>query len=70
MRDEGPGIKESDLPMIFERFYRAADARTMPGSGLGLSIVRQAVERHGGWVTVANRQPHGARLHDVVARPL
>ena len=32
----------------------------MPGSGLGLSIVRQAAERHGGLVGVANRQPHGA----------
>jgi two-component system sensor histidine kinase MprB len=32
----------------------------MPGSGLGLSIVRQAAERHGGWVTAANRDPHGA----------
>jgi two-component system sensor histidine kinase MprB len=60
VRDEGPGIHEADLSMIFERFYRAADARTMPGSGLGLSIVRQAAERHGGWVTVSNRSPHGA----------
>jgi len=60
--DEGSGIHESDLPMIFERFYRADDARTMPGSGLGLSIVRQAAERHGGNVTVANREPHGAEF--------
>jgi two-component system sensor histidine kinase MprB len=60
--DQGSGIKESDLPMIFERFYRAPDARTMPGSGLGLSIVKQAVERHGGWIMVANVQPHGARF--------
>jgi two-component system sensor histidine kinase MprB len=58
--DEGSGIGEADLPMIFERFYRAPDARTMPGSGLGLSIVRQAAERHGGSVTVLNREPHGA----------
>jgi two-component system sensor histidine kinase MprB len=58
--DEGPGIAEADLPMIFERFYRAADARTMPGSGLGLSIVRQAAERHGGSVEVHNRTPHGS----------
>ncbi len=58
--DQGPGISEPDLPMIFERFYRAADARTMPGSGLGLSIVRQAANRHGGSVTVHNQEPHGA----------
>jgi len=60
--DEGSGIKESDMPMIFERFYRAPDARTMPGSGLGLSIVKQAVERHGGWIMVSNVQPRGARF--------
>jgi two-component system sensor histidine kinase MprB len=48
------------MPLIFERFYRASDARTMPGSGLGLSIVRQAAERHGGSVHAANRLPHGA----------
>ncbi len=58
--DEGPGVNEPDLPMIFERFYRAPDARTMPGSGLGLSIVRQAAERHGGTAGVANRNPAGA----------
>ncbi len=60
--DEGPGVSESDLPMVFERFYRAADARTLPGSGLGLSIVRQAVERHGGHVMMTNREPTGAVL--------
>jgi two-component system, OmpR family, sensor histidine kinase MprB len=58
--DEGPGVAENDLPMIFERFYRAENARRMPGSGLGLSIVRQAAERHGGKVRAANRTPVGA----------
>ncbi len=60
--DQGPGVKPEDLPMIFERFYRADDARTMPGSGLGLSIVRQAAERHGGTVAIANRDPHGSEF--------
>ncbi|MDP9317732.1 MAG: HAMP domain-containing histidine kinase [Actinomycetota bacterium] len=58
--DEGPGVAEADMPLIFERFYRASDARKMPGSGLGLSIVRQAAERHGGSVRAANRHPRGA----------
>ncbi|MEJ7690591.1 MAG: sensor histidine kinase [Nocardioidaceae bacterium] len=57
--DEGEGISDRDLPMIFERFYRADSARTMSGSGLGLSIVRQAAERHGGSVSVSNREPRG-----------
>lgn len=50
VQDQGPGIATDDLPHVFDRFYRSHEARTMPGSGLGLSIVRQAVERHGGTV--------------------
>jgi two-component system sensor histidine kinase MprB len=59
--DAGPGIAEEDLPFVFERFYRAATSRTMPGSGLGLSIVRQAAVRHGGAVW-AGRAPEGGAL--------
>ncbi len=51
--DEGPGISEQDLPHVFDRFYRAQEARTLPGSGLGLSIVRRAAERHGGSVSAS-----------------
>ena len=56
--DEGPGIADEDLPHVFERFYRAEESRSMPGSGLGLSIVAQAAERHAGSVE-AGRSPHG-----------
>lgn len=59
--DAGPGIAEQDLPRVFDRFYRAAGARTMPGSGLGLSIVRQVAVRHGGAVW-AGRAPEGGAL--------
>jgi two-component system, OmpR family, sensor histidine kinase MprB len=48
VRDHGPGIDPADVPHVFERFYRSARARALPGSGLGLSIVRQAAEDHGG----------------------
>ena len=51
--DEGPGISAEDLPHIFNRFYRSSEARTLPGSGLGLSIVKRAAERHGGTVDVS-----------------
>jgi two-component system sensor histidine kinase MprB len=51
VRDRGLGIAPDDLPHIFDRFYRAASARTMPGSGLGLAIVRQIAEAHDGTVT-------------------
>ena len=50
VRDHGPGIPPDDLPGVFDRFYRAASARGVPGSGLGLSIVRQVAAGHGGMV--------------------
>jgi two-component system sensor histidine kinase MprB len=56
--DEGPGIAPEDLPHVFERFYRSKESRTLPGSGLGLSIVRQIAERHGGAVR-AGASPEG-----------
>jgi two-component system sensor histidine kinase MprB len=60
IRDHGPGFDEADLPHVFDRFYRADNARGMPGSGLGLAIVRQAAEAHGGSVTAANAPDGGA----------
>jgi two-component system sensor histidine kinase MprB len=51
VRDYGAGIASEDLPHVFDRFYRAADARTLPGSGLGLAIVRQVAEAHRGTAT-------------------
>jgi two-component system sensor histidine kinase MprB len=61
VRDRGPGIADSDLPHIFERFYRATSARGMSGSGLGLAIVRQVAEAHGGTIT-AEPAPDGGTL--------
>ena len=62
VRDHGTGFEERDLPHVFDRFYRADDARDMPGSGLGLAIVRQAAEAHGGSVEAANAPDGGAIL--------
>ena len=70
VRDHGPGFDEADLPHVFERFYRAADARGMPGSGLGLAIVRQAAEAHGGWVEASNAPGGGALLRVSFGAPL
>ena len=50
--DHGPGVADEDLPRIFDRFYRAAGARSKPGAGLGLAIVREAARAHGGDATV------------------
>lgn len=62
VRDNGPGFKERDLPHVFDRFYRAEQARRMPGSGLGLAIVKQAAEAHGGSAQAANGPNGGAVL--------
>jgi two-component system sensor histidine kinase MprB len=62
VRDHGPGFKESDLPFVFDRFYRADDARKRSGSGLGLAIVRQAAEACGGSVEARNAPGGGALL--------
>jgi two-component system, OmpR family, sensor histidine kinase MprB len=59
--DHGPGIAEEDLPRIFDRFYRAAATRAKPGAGLGLAIVREAAEAHGGAAT-AESNAGGARF--------
>ena len=53
IEDNGPGIASSDLPHVFERFYRSATSRAeSSGSGLGLAIVDQVVKMHGGRVDV------------------
>jgi two-component system, OmpR family, sensor histidine kinase MprB len=61
VRDHGPGIPPTDLRHVFDRFYRAATARSVPGSGLGLAIVRQVAESHGGTVQ-AGSPPDGGTL--------
>ena len=50
--DQGPGIDPTDLPHVFERFWRSDSARSLPGSGLGLAIVSQVAEESGGKVTL------------------
>jgi two-component system sensor histidine kinase MprB len=62
VRDHGPGIDDADLPLVFERFYRAPTARGKPGSGLGLAIVRHVVEAHGGTAEARNAPGGGAVL--------
>ena len=62
VRDHGPGFSEADLPFVFDRFYRAQNARRLPGSGLGLAIVRQAAEASGGFAEAQNAPGGGALL--------
>ncbi len=60
--DSGPGIEESDLPLIFDRFYRSDKARNTPGTGLGLAIVAHTAEAHGGSVKASNEAGSGAKF--------
>jgi signal transduction histidine kinase len=62
VQDNGQGIPDSDLPYIFDRFYRGSLARStnLPGSGLGLAIVREILDRHQGRVTVLSRLGEGS----------
>ncbi|MEO6399047.1 MAG: ATP-binding protein [Tepidiformaceae bacterium] len=60
VRDEGPGIPESDLPRVFERFYKGEASRSNAGTGLGLAIVKHIVRSHGGTVGAANAEEGGA----------
>jgi signal transduction histidine kinase len=62
--DRGPGIEPSDLPHLFEAFYRGRRARDrqVSGSGLGLSLVDHIVRGHGGRVEVASELGKGTRF--------
>ncbi|MFF0556591.1 sensor histidine kinase [Streptomyces sp. NPDC004266] len=64
VRDHGPGIAPDELPHVFDRFWRSPSARSLPGSGLGLSIVARTVQQAGGTVSLEPAEGGGtvARL--------
>ncbi|MBR8740578.1 two-component sensor histidine kinase [Nocardiopsis sp. MG754419] len=57
--DRGPGVDPDEIAHLFERFYRATVARGLPGSGLGLAMVREIAHDHGGRVFARNREGGG-----------
>lgn len=57
--DTGPGIPEDEIAHVWEELYRGQQARGVPGSGLGLALVRAIAERHGGRVTLRSRTGQG-----------
>jgi signal transduction histidine kinase len=60
VRDEGPGIEETDAARLFEPFYHSPGKAGDHGTGLGLAIVKQLVELHGGTVSLRNAPSGGA----------
>jgi signal transduction histidine kinase len=63
--DNGPGFLPEEVDRVFDRFYRADQARSATGAGLGLAIAREIVEAHGGSIEASNQVEGGARI-DVV----
>lgn len=68
VRDEGIGVPATDLPRVFERFHRGANVGRIWGTGTGLAVVRQIVERHGGTVDLVSAE--GAGTTATVRLPL
>jgi signal transduction histidine kinase len=66
--DTGAGISEDQLPLVFERFYRADAARVEDGVGLGLSIARQIAEAHGGTLEVRSKLGVGSTFVLLIPR--
>jgi two-component system, OmpR family, sensor histidine kinase MprB len=60
VRDHGPGFPPGDLGKVFDRFWRADEARGKAGSGLGLAIVQRVAEEHGGTAVASNAEDGGA----------
>ena len=57
--DTGPGIPDDEIDRVWEELYRGEQARSVPGSGLGLPLIRAIVEKHGGTVGLRSRQDQG-----------
>jgi two-component system, OmpR family, sensor histidine kinase KdpD len=65
--DEGPGVPSADRGRVFTRFYRGSSQKHgVPGSGVGLAVVRQIARAHGGDAILADTQGRGARFEVIV----
>ncbi len=68
VRNSGPAIAESEQARLFERFYRGAQARHTAGTGMGLAIVRQIMEAHGGSIAVSSTPEAGTAFTLILPR--
>ena len=60
VRDWGVGIPEAEQERLFTRFFRASTSQGIPGSGIGLSLVRELVQMHGGEISVQSSEGNGS----------
>lgn len=68
--DNGPGIKEEQIPHIFTAFYRAESSGNKPGTGLGLAITKHVAEQHHGKIIAENVPPNGLRMRFVLPKTM
>jgi signal transduction histidine kinase len=57
VRDDGPGVAETDRAHLFDRFYRAERSRSTPGSGLGLALVAAVASLHDATLEISEAGP-------------
>lgn len=62
VQDHGIGIGPEDIPNLFDSFYRGTNVGSIPGTGLGLPIVKKCAELHGGMITVTSQLGQGSRF--------
>ena len=60
VEDQGPGISQTDLPHIFDKFYQGDNSHRQSGNGLGLSLVMRILNTCNGTITVKNLENEGA----------
>lgn len=63
VRDSGVGIPEQDIPHLFDSFYRGQNVGATPGSGLGLAVVKRALDVQGGTIEVQSERGRGTSVH-------
>lgn len=68
--DQGPGIRESEQGLIFDRFYRSADYSKLPGLGIGLYLTREIITRHEGFISVRSAAGNGTTFSIFLKRLL
>ena len=70
VKDQGIGIPEDDIKHLFTPFFRATNSVNVPGTGLGLNIIKEAIHRHGGLITVKSKIDEGTLFTVVLPRTL